>query len=169
MAQYDGETSEDIGGFRYRVMMLDPLTAADILADLGYILAPVMGSLTGVFAKGKDDMLSKAMDGTFEDGEGSDLGESLERAIIGFFDRISKEKQRELFALMAKQTMVMLPDGNEPNLSTIFNTHFRGRVKSLYLWFGFAMKVQFKDFFTGAGGGISDVLAQMAAKVAPQA
>jgi len=148
--------------------MLDPLTAADILADLGYILAPVMGSLTGAFAKGKEDLMSKAMEGGFEDGEGDALSDSLERAILGFFDRITKEKQRELFSVMAKQTYILLGDGKEPQLSQLFQEHFRGRISAMYRWFAFAMRTQFRDFFTGQGDGMSGVLGQIMAKAVPK-
>ena len=160
MSQNDGETSDEIDGFRYRVLMLDPLSAADILADLGYILAPVIGSMGGVFAKEKGDLIEKAMEG-FEDGD-TNIDVALEKAVMGFFDRFSKEKQRELMAIMARQTMVIMPDGKEPVLKDVFSAHFRGRIKALYRWFLFAMKVQFKDFFSGQDDAMSRVLAKVA-------
>jgi len=165
MAQYDGETSEEIDGFRYRVLMLDPLKASDILADLGYLLAPVVGSLGGTLVKEKGDLLERAMDG-FGDDDKTSIDTAIERAVTGFFDRFSKDKQRELMDLMAKQTMVIMGDGKEPRLSDMFSTHFRGRVKSMYRWFFFAIKVQFKDFFTGLDGDIGHAVQQALARVA---
>ena len=164
MSQTDGATSEDIDGFRYRVLMLDPLLAADIIADLGYVLAPVLGSIGGAFAVEKGDLLEKAMEG-FDDGEGSSIDSAIERAVMGFFDRFSKEKQREIINIMARQTMVVMPDGNEPALKDIFSTHFRGRLKSLYRWLAFAMKTQFSDFFSGQDTAMSRVFAKAAAAV----
>ncbi len=167
MSQQDGETSEDIDGFKYRVMMLDPLIAADILADLGYLLAPVAGSIGGVFIKEKDASLGSILDGVGDDGgddeeaglsPDSSIDVAIEKAILGFFERFSKQKQRELMGTMSKQTFVIQPDGNEPRLPKIFSDHFRGRIKPMYQWFAFAMKVQFRDFFTGQGDGMSRAL-----------
>jgi hypothetical protein len=137
--------------------MLDPLAASDILADLGYMLAPVAGSIGGVAAKERGDVFSTLMDGAKDEdgGSGSNIDIAIEKAVIGFFDRYSKEKQRELFSQLAKITMVIMPDGKEPRLSDIFQAHFRGRVKSMYRWFFFAMKTQFEDFFSGQDGAIS--------------
>ena len=137
--------------------MLDPLAAADILADIGYLLAPVVGPLGGVVAKEKGDVISKAMEG-FDEGEGEGLGDALDKAFRGFFDRMTKEKQRELMKTMAKMSMVVMDDGKEPPLSPIFNSHFKGRVMAMYQWVFFALKTQFSDFFTGADAGISQYL-----------
>ena len=178
MSQHDGETSGDIDGFQYRVLMLDPLIAADIIADLGFILAPVAGAIGGVVVKEKGTSLGSLLDGTGaadlgesggEDGEldddedmsGSNIDVAFERAVIGFFGRFSKAKQRELIDIMMKQTSVIMPDGKAPALASIFRVHFKGRIAAMYRWLGFAMKVQFKDFFTGPGGGISAALAQV--------
>jgi len=148
--------------------MLDPLTAADVLADLGFILAPVAGSIGGVLTKERGASLGSLLDGVKGEGEeGAGLGEgssidvAFEKAVLGFFERFSKEKQREIIALMSKQTTVLMSDGKEPQLPTIFSMHFRGRLKSMYRWLVFAMRVQFKDFFDGWGTDMSAVLAQM--------
>lgn len=164
MSQNDGETSEEIDGYRYRVMMLDPLVASDVLSDLGFLLAPVLGPIGGVMAKEKGDLLETVLDGADDDdGGGSRIDEAIEKAVMGFFDRYSKEKQRELFKIMAKQTFVIMPDGSEPLLTSVFSIHFRGRLKSLYSWFLFAMKTQFKDFFSGQDDVISRVVDKMTA------
>lgn len=163
MSQETFKLSKPIGGFKYRVFMLDPLEAGDILADLGYLLAPVLGPLGSMMASVKGDLIKGIMDG-FKDGEGPEgetLGQALDKAALGFFDRVTKEKQRELMAAMAKMTMVVIQEGKEePELSTIFTTHFRGRVKNMYEWFFFAMRTQFDDFFTGLGTGMSQSRAQ---------
>ena len=143
MSQQDSQVSDDIDGYKYRVYYLDPLIAADIIADIGFILAPVI-------------------DGVDSDGDAGDSGSSIdsaiERAVIGFFGRMTKAKQRELFGLMIPMTMIVESDGREPKLSANFTAHFKGRPKSMYLWFAFAMKVQFKDFFSGLEDAMSRVL-----------
>lgn len=170
MSQHDIAQSEDIDGFSYKVMMLDPLTAADIIADVGYILAPVMGALGGLLASGKKDVLASVLDGDEAGGEALEgaLGGSeaaIEKAVIGFFERFGKAKQRELIKLLSKMTLVVMPDGSEPGLEGIFAAHFRGRIKALYRWFWFAMKTQFGDFFDGQGTDMNRALAQVAAAV----
>jgi len=163
--QTDGVVSEDIDGFKYRVYMLDPLTAADILADLGQLLGPSLGSLGGVLATQKGGTIENLMEG-FEEGEGDSVASALEKAIKEFFSRFSKEKQRELIGAMMKKTMIVMPDGKEPPLTGLFNTHFQGRTKAMYQWFFFALKVQFKDFFSGLDGGIGRVIGQAVGRVA---
>ena len=166
MSQHDIAQSDDIDGFRYKVMMLDPLTAADIIADVGYILAPVMGALGGMLASGKKDVIASVLDGEDAEGsapEGSEV--AIEKAVLGFFERFGKAKQRELIALLSKMTLVVMPDGTEPNLEKVFAAHFRGRVRALYRWFWFALKTQFGDFFDGQGTDMNRALAQVAAAV----
>ena len=166
MSQEDSQLSEDIDGFKYRIYMLDPLIAADIIADLGFILAPVIGSIGGVAAKERGDLLGNLMDGVGM-GDDGDISESsidtaIEKAVIGFFGRMSKAKQRELFALLIPVTMIVNPDGSEPKLSASFTNHFRGRTKSMYLWFAFAMRSQFTDFFIGLEDAMSRALKKRA-------
>lgn len=162
MSQQDGQISEEIDGFKYRIYMLDPMIAADIIADLGFLLAPVIGSIGGVAVKERGDLLGNMMDGIGDLGDGVDaessIDSAIERAILGFFGRFSKAKQRELFNHLIPMTEIMKPDGKTPKLSAEFSMHFRGRPKAMYQWFAFAMKAQFKDFFSGLEGAMSRVL-----------
>lgn len=161
MSQKDFQTTE-IDGTTYKVYMLDPLAASDLLADIGHVLAPALGALGGALASEKGDGLKKLLDG-LEEGEETHLDSAIERAVIGFFDRFSKPKQRELIATLAKVTSVVMPDGKEPQLDSIFTVHFRGRLRAMYLWIGFAIKVQFQDFFQGSGSAISRAVQRVVA------
>ena len=80
---------------------------------------------------------------------------------------MTKAKQRELFGLMIPMTMIVESDGKEPKLSANFTAHFRGRPKSMYLWFAFAMKTNFRDFFSGLDGVMSRVLKKPEAEQTP--
>ena len=135
--------------------MLDPLSAADILADLGFLLAPVIGPLGGILAKsgGDEGALASLLDG--DDDNDASVGDALEKAVLGFFSRFDKAKQREFITMMAKMTRVVMPDDKEPRLPDVFTPHFKGRIGAMYRWFFFAMKVQFKDFFSGQGFDMS--------------
>lgn len=156
MSQLDAETKE-IDGHTYKVLMLDPLVATDLLADIGQVLAPTLGALGGILAKEKGDTLSKVLDG-FEPEDNTNIDSAVEKAVVGFFQRFDKAKQREFISILAKVTMVVMPDGKEPRLQDVFQIHFRGRVMSLYKWFAFALKVQYQDFFSGTSIDISRVV-----------
>lgn len=168
MSQQDSQLSDEIDGFKYRVYMLDPLIAADIIADLGFLFAPIIGSIGGVAAKERGDLIGSIMGSDEIEGlegmeehdlSGSSIDSAIERAVMGFFGRFSKAKQRELFNLLIPMTRIVdLEDSSEPKLSANFTSHFRGRPKAMYLWFAFAMRAQFKDFFSGLEGAMKAAL-----------
>lgn len=156
MSQTDAQTKE-IDGYTYEVVPVDPLVATDMLAGIGEVAGPSLGALAGALAgqKNLDEGITSILDGGDSGSEPGASGASLERAFLLFFQRFSKEKQREFISILSKVTTVHLGAGKKLPLNTIFPTHFRGRVLSLYKWFGFAMSVQFKGFFSSSEGGIN--------------
>ena len=78
---------------------------------------------------------------------GKQFGDALEKAVVEFFARLDKVKQREFISLLSDVTYVM-HGGKEVKLSSVLTMHFRGRIGSLYQWLGWALKVQFSDFFS---------------------
>jgi len=135
-----------IDGHSYKCLMLDPLTATDMVADLGFVFGPSLGALGGALLKDQgNDGLKKLMD---EGGEG--FGDALEKAVLEFFARFDKAKQREFIGLLSEVTFVKQGD-KEVKLSSILTIHFRGRIGSLYKWLGWALKAQFGDFFSPFG------------------
>jgi hypothetical protein len=136
MAQTDGQSTV-IDGQTYTVYPLDPLTANDILIDLGHVIGPSLGALASASDQGEP---------------GSQL---INEAIGGLFKRIEKEKMREIIDRLSKVTEVATDGGKVPQLSTIFVLHFKGRIGALYQWLWFALKVQFKDFFDLAAPAIA--------------
>lgn len=156
MSQVDHEVRE-IDGYTYKVLMLDPLLATDLLTDLCQLLAPALGALGGVMVKEKGDILQKALDG-FEADDKTNIDTAFERAVLGFFGRLDKAKQREWIGMLAKVTMLVLPDGKEPMLGPVFTKHFQGRIFAMYKWMAFALKVQFRDFFSGTDLGIGQIV-----------
>lgn len=145
MSQRDEQTGT-IDGDTYRVLMLDPLVATDMLADLGKILGPSMAAMAAGLGKGGQDQISAVIEGGNDASEA--FGPGLERAIAGFFERVSKEKQREFINTLAAVTFVVKDNGEAPALKAIFAVHFRGRIGALYKWLGFALRVNFQDFFS---------------------
>ena len=142
MTQNKENISNDIDGYKYKVFMMDPLDAGDMIADIGKVFGPSLGALAS------GDSNTGLLDAD---------GDSLGKAISSFFDKVTKEKQREILSAMSKLSYVIMPDGSEPKLSSVFNAHFRGRVSSMYKWCFFAMKVQFADFFSGLETAISQL------------
>ncbi len=140
MAQTTTQTKE-INGTSYRVGMLDPLTANDILVDLGKALAPTLASL-GVevlSAENSEEVIKKLLDGGF------DAGDGFEDAILKTIDRIEKATLREIISHLA--TVTEIKNGDKwPQLETVFTVHFRGKIGEMYKWMAFALKVQFGNF-----------------------
>lgn len=147
MSQLDAET-KTIDGDTYKVLKLDPLTANDILLDLVQAAAPTLGALGGGLLSKKDS--SKVIQEFLDGVEGSGAEEKsavMERAITASLDRVSKQKFREIVTSLASVTSVQ--SGSDwPELSKVFPIHFRGRIGAMYKWIGFALGVQYKDFFT---------------------
>lgn len=141
-----------IDGRSYRCLMLDPLIATDMVADLGHILGPSLGALGGALLSEPGDGVQKLLD---QGGEG--LGAALEKAVTEFFGRVDKAKQREFINLLSEVTFVKEGD-KELKLSSVMSIHFRGRIGALYRWLGWALKVQFGDFFSPFSAAISRVV-----------
>jgi len=155
MTQLDADT-QTIDGDVYKVHMLDPLVATDLLADLGDILGSPLAALgSGI---GGDDQIKALLDGGASE---ESFGPALERAVSEFFKRFSKGKQREIINTLAKVTFVEKGSGEAPRLDAIFAVHFRGRIGTLYKWLGFALKVQFRDFFSLSAPAIAYAVRKM--------
>lgn len=131
MAQIDTQTTA-LDGTEYEVAPLDPLVANDILVDILKVVGPALGAM--------DDGASDTM---------------VEGSFRGLFERLDKAKLREIISILAKVTSVNLPGGESPQLPAIFTLHFRGKLGLMYRWLGFALRVQFGDFFDSAAPAIA--------------
>lgn len=123
-----------VGDDTYRFYMLEPMLAADTIADIVGIVMPAVG---GAQAE---------VDG-------------WERAMTLFFSKFDKAKQRELIAAFSKTTAVVKSPGLEPQLDTIFSTHFKGRPAAIYKWLGAALRANFGNFFDEIAPGIKAAVA----------
>jgi len=153
MTQQDS-VSETIDGETYRVRHIDPLTAMDITVDLGKLFAPVFAAIGGTIIASPDSkkQLNSLLDGETSGGDGN--SEAIERSILGLFSNLSKDQVRFLIDTMTPVTEVK-KGTNWPELGPIFPIHFRGKPASLLKWLAFAMRVNFKDFFSSMGAVIS--------------
>ena len=142
MTQLKENISEDIDGYRYRVFMMDPLSASDMVADIGAIVGPAIAALASS---------SGGLDGVMDNAN----PESIQIAANQFFSKLTKEKQRDVISKMTKLSVVIGSDGTEQKMSECFNIHFTGRLKFMYKWLLYALKVQFGDFIGGLTSDMS--------------
>ncbi len=141
----DGE-EKTIDGVTFKVLMLDPLVANDLLVDLAKSLGPALGSIGSSVLQAEDsgNAIKALLDGSVEDN--ALIGAGLEKGIISLIDRIEKHKMREIISTMMEVTTVQQAD-KWPRLGTVAPILFRGRLKLMYGWLAFAVRAQFKDFF----------------------
>lgn len=153
MSQMDGET-KTIDGEEFKVLMLDPLTANDLLVDITKVVGPAIASILASVLKSSNsqETLDQLLDGIKKKHNSDNeipedlLGDNIERSIIGLIDKIDKDKLREIIKTMESVTSVR-KGNNWPSLSSIFQILFRGKIKLMYRWLAFALRVQFQDFF----------------------
>jgi hypothetical protein len=143
MAQTDYQ-EKTIGGVLFRVSMLDPFTAGDMANDLGRVLSPLLGSAMGL----KD--LQSIMNSEATPEQMS----AIQTGLQAFFAGFNKQQQREFMKTLASVTVVKVGNGMLP-LDSIFETQFQGKIKDMYEWLVFALKVQFSDLFKGLGSAMS--------------
>lgn len=124
--------------------MLDPFVAADMTNDLARVLSPLFGTALG--AKDLASLMQTEAD--------SSQIASVQGGLALFFKEFTKEKQREIMTQLSEVTTVKIGEAT-PYLSSVFNVHFKGRLKAMYEWLVFALKVQFADLFGGLGAVIS--------------
>lgn len=136
MSQLTG-TSETIDGHEYTVYMLPPMTALDMLVDIGKMLGPGLGSVvdavSGNFAEGGiDAVMEQNLDGAF-----------FSKAATALFQNLNKASVRDVVTTLAGATHV---DGKK--LKDIFDIHFRGKLGGLAKWLAFSLKAQYGDFWS---------------------
>ena len=141
----DSETKE-INGVTYRVGHLDPLVCQSMTIDLVQLVSPAFASIGSVVA-GSDVNLEDVLDGNFDGIMGEEFSKALETSILGTIGGLSKSMQAHFINTLSEVSWVIEGD-KEPNLARIYSTHFRGRVGDAYLWLAFAIRVNFKGFFS---------------------
>jgi hypothetical protein len=141
MSQQDGKTKK-IGEHNYTVHMIDPLDAVDITVELSNAVAPSVESLASVVKKtGIDKILDEKVENSA----------AIGAAIGAFLKQLERSKVRELISILAPVTVVE----GKGKLDQIFSEHFRGKPGAIYQWLGFAMQVNFADFFDWLRGAIA--------------
>lgn len=138
MTQLDSQT-KTIGGHEFRVFMLPPMDANDVLIDIGKTLAPALGKAANALGAVSDEVLDMDIDNP-----------KISSGLAALAEQISKEKMRELIKTMAS---VSHCDGTP--LPKTMEIVFRGDLPLMYQWLWFALEVNFKNFTDWLGGAIS--------------
>jgi len=137
MSQVDSQ-KQYIDGDEYEVFMLDPMTANDLLIDIGGAIGPALGAFAG--ASDGNDLLDSTMD-----------GEKLGDGVALLFKGLDKAIVRRAIQSLSEVTTVT----GKGKLNQIQAIQFRGKIGTMYKWLGFALKVQYSDFL----GSMRDVIA----------
>jgi hypothetical protein len=147
MSQLDSQT-KTIGNHRFEVFKLPPLTAQDVLIDIGHVLAPALGKAVSVMG---EPNTANLFDLDVDD-------PTISAGITALARGITKEKMRELVNTMAG---VSHCDGKP--LPKVMEIIFRGDLPLMYQWLWFALAVNFGNFSKWLGSAIGDVSGQAAA------
>lgn len=141
MSQKDSQ-SKEIGGHTFTVFKLPPLTAQDVLIDIGQVLAPALGQAAAAFG---GDQVENVMDLDVDDPR-------IATGLAALAKGLTKVRMRELVKTLAEVTHY---DGKP--LPKVLNEVFRGDLPLLYQWLWFALQVQFGNFTSWLGAAIKGV------------
>jgi hypothetical protein len=126
-----------IGEHTYRVTQVPFKSARKVLLILGRVLTPAVEQLGSSAKGGQVDLMSLDL---------STIG----AALSSIFNLLSEKDLDYVTDVLAKQTTVVKGDA-EPPLHGIINIHFTEFFGEYTPWLVFALKVNFADFFGGAG------------------
>jgi hypothetical protein len=119
---------KQIGEHTYLARQLPATKAHKLLIRIGKILGPAIGGgLDGVKGSFKDDAAG-----------------AIGRAVSGLFERATPD---EVDAILKEFVEYSEVDGKP--LKSCFDLHFAGKLADMYLWFAFALEVNYSDFFGG--------------------
>lgn len=136
MSQNHSETKH-IDGHEYEVFMLSPMTSIKLLTRMAKMLGPGIGPIVDAVSKG----------GGFEQVMDQDLGDAFfSQAAEALFTRLDEDLIENVIYTMADNTMV-----GGKKLRPIFDVHFKGQLGTITKWLGFALKVQYQNFWSALG------------------
>lgn len=146
MPQTDSQTIA-IDKHNYTVRMLPARRATRMLAKLSGMLGPALGTLA------EGGKLSDLADAKVD-------GKLFSRAAMALFAHVDEDAVDAILMELADVTTV------EPGgvLKPIYDLHFMGRQGALMKWAGFALRVQYADFFAVASAALADLDARTAEK-----
>jgi hypothetical protein len=137
------EKKKEIGGTIYTFHTMPASVALDVLMDLVKMLGPGLspilsnlGSLQGFLGKDVDDAKTDF------------LGHSVTLLCSG----LDKEKTKAIISQLGKHTMI---EGKGALTSSLFESHFAGKMGEMIQWIGAALGAQYGDFFDVLGSAMA--------------
>jgi hypothetical protein len=133
----------------FEVFMLPPKQARSMLIEMTKIIGPTLGALADVRGglRGLLDLDLAGMSAT-----------RFQQLAMTLVDRLDPKLLDEHMRALADVTEL---DGVP--LSKVFDLKFRGKLGTMFKWYGFALKVNYGDFFS-ALGSVSSLLPAPKAK-----
>jgi len=132
------ETSEPIGGYRYKVRQLGTNDGLEVLTQIAKLVLPGAGAVAG--GGSIQELLNANVGGDQFAEVASRLASSLDSKTV-----------KQIIAKLAESTDVFGPgfgDSGAP-LDIHFDDHFAGEYGNLIKWAQFALKVNFGSFWGG--------------------
>lgn len=141
-----------IGDAVYRVTMLDPEAAEDVVIDLFRLCGPTIAGIIGKLeGKGLKGLMDLQING--------DVIVSALRELSSTFD---KQLYREVCAKLMSVTAVSIDGKKWPRLADVQNELYRGKLQEKWKWIGFALEVNFAGFFADISSGAGPALEALA-------
>jgi hypothetical protein len=120
-------STKTIGGYTYRVTQLDAVRGRRALGRLGRVIGSAFEALQG---KADEEGLTSAL---------GKLLSGLSDADVDYFC--------DLFSACTSVSGGSFGDGLEPQLESVFATHFAGRYGEMLQWLIFCLQANFGSFF----------------------
>lgn len=135
-----------IGNHRYQVTQLPSSQARKLLIRLVQMGGPVVASLL-------EDAKLMETTGPIVDRVSKVDAKTLAKMLRDFSDRIKEADLDYLCTILGGCTQVEIEGKLQPLDLETQELHFAGgNLSKLFTWLGFALEVQYADFFTGYGG-----------------
>lgn len=150
--------SREINGRIYHVTELPAKQGRAMLVRLIKVLGPVFGQLVSGSKPRKRSLpgLSAQAEAAAVGASvlSSVTGASVGRALAELSTRLTEQDLEWLCTTLGEYTEVQVDDERRPKLSLAYqNLHFAGRYLEMFGWIGFALEVNFSDFFEGSAIG----------------
>jgi hypothetical protein len=90
-------------------------------------------------------------------------GASPENPVAAIMGALDEKDLLYLTDLFAKLTLVTMPDGKQPILANVFDTHFEKKYGNMVLWLIFCLETNFSELFQTLKTELPRILSQYGA------
>lgn len=161
MTRHTEEHVREIDGMTVQVFLLDPIVAARVATRLSKVISEPLGLAASAFLGAGD----RAENGPDEDVDSPlpspsrrDVPDIIPKIVRAFTDRLDEGEVVETLKTMLGVVHVQ-GEGDGGTRPCKINQDFRGKTKTMFKVFAYALEVNFSDFF-GGSGALGAVLAK---------